>query len=500
VRRAASRVLRDAGFAVTEAASADDARRSAVAVDGGIDVLLSDVVLADSNGPDLAHQLLRIRPGLRVVYMSGYPVGALVHRGTELAGCGMVQKPFTPRRLVEAVAGALEASTGNAAPGPLRRGRVLVVDDEAPFRAAAGGLLRDDGFDVVEAGDGQEAVAAIDVAPVDAVISDIHMPNLTGIELLKLVRARDVDVPVILMTGAPGVDSATMAVEYGAFRYMSKPVDGDELTRVVEHAVRFGRLARLRRDALAVAGHDAWRPHDLAGLEVQFESALSALWLEFQPIMTVAERQARAFESLLRTAEPALRSPLTLFAAAQRLGRTVELGREVRTRAAAALAAAPASARLFVNIHAAELEDPALYSPDSPLSRVASRIVLEITEREALEPGPRLQEHIRHLRALGYHLAVDDLGAGYASLSTFSMLAPDVVKLDMSLVRDVHATTAKQKTIAALTSLCHDMGMEVIAEGVEVVAERDCLVSLGCDHLQGFLFARPARAFDAASW
>jgi EAL domain-containing protein (putative c-di-GMP-specific phosphodiesterase class I) len=101
---------------------------------------------------------------------------------------------------------------------------------------------------------------------------------------------------------------------------------------------------------------------------------------------------------------------------------------------------------------------------------------------------------------MGYRIAVDDLGAGYAGLTSFTLLEPEIVKLDMSLVRDVHQNSTKQKVIRSMTALSQDMGMTVVAEGVETVAERDALLDLDCDLLQGFLFAKPGPAFPEVKW
>jgi EAL domain-containing protein (putative c-di-GMP-specific phosphodiesterase class I) len=101
---------------------------------------------------------------------------------------------------------------------------------------------------------------------------------------------------------------------------------------------------------------------------------------------------------------------------------------------------------------------------------------------------------------MGYSIAVDDLGAGYAGLTSFALLEPEIVKLDMTLVRDVHLNSTKQKLVRSMTQLAHDMGMMVVGEGVETVEERDAIVHLGCDLLQGFLFAKPSVAFPAVKW
>lgn len=101
---------------------------------------------------------------------------------------------------------------------------------------------------------------------------------------------------------------------------------------------------------------------------------------------------------------------------------------------------------------------------------------------------------------MGFRIAIDDLGAGYAGLTSFATLEPELVKLDMSLVRDIDKNPMKEKLVRSMTALCKDLGMLVVAEGVETTRERDLLVELGCDLLQGFLLGRPAPAFEAFSW
>lgn len=112
---------------------------------------------------------------------------------------------------------------------------------------------------------------------------------------------------------------------------------------------------------------------------------------------------------------------------------------------------------------------------------------------------PDVRMRIAKLRELGFRIALDDLGSGYAGLTSFALLEPEFVKLDMSLVRDVHQSATKRKIIGAMVRLCHDMGKQIVAEGVESREERDALVECGCDLLQGYLFAKPGRAFPACT-
>ena len=199
--------------------------------------------------------------------------------------------------------------------------------------------------------------------------------------------------------------------------------------------------------------------------------------------------------------KPTLRRPDILIGAAERLGRIHDLGRTVRAAVARAVADAPPDVLLFVNVHGLELTDEELFDPDAALSPHASRVVLEITERIGLD-DVATPARVAMLRRLGYEIAIDDLGAGYAALGALATLEPEVIKLDMSLIRGVDEHPTKRRVVGAIGTLCRELGSRVVAEGVETVAERDAVVDAGVELIQGFLLAKPARGVRpaAANW
>ena len=307
-------------------------------------------------------------------------------------------------------------------------------------------------------------------------------------------------MPVVLVTGDPALATAMRALEYGAFRYLPKPFDLEMLTGVVDSAVLVGRMAKLRRRALELYGDPDKQVGDRAGLEASFARALAGLWLAFQPIVHWETRTIYGYEALLRTTEPTLPHPGAIIDAAERLGKQKDLGRAIRDAAGAAFASAPDGALLFVNLHPHDLNDDELLNPAAELTKLAPRVILEITERAAIEDVQDARDRVASLRKLGFRIAIDDLGAGYAGLTAFAQLEPEVVKLDMSLVRDVHQQPTKRKLIRSMTELCHDMGLVVVAEGIETLEERDVLAKLGCEMMQGYLFAKPAAPFPPVLW
>lgn len=390
--------------------------------------------------------------------------------------------------------GGKEPSTGPRAP------RVLVADDDPAVARSLQRVLGAAGFEVVVVPDGNAAVEELKTRGFEVVLSDIHMPGTSGVELLGLVRAYDLDVPVILMTGEPEVDTAVEAIDLGAMGYLRKPLDAERVVAKVQRAARLASLAKVKREALdelGVPGQQA----DLAGLGASFDRALGTITMAFQPIVTVSQRRVIGYEALLRSREATLPDPTAVIGAAERLGRVEELGRLLRARVALAARAAPPGALLFVNVHPRELLDPELASGDAPLSFFADRLVLEVTERRALDEVRDLERRISLLRFMGCRVAVDDLGAANAGLASFARLEPEFVKLDVSLVRGLHTSPARQRLVRAMTDLGAEMGTRVIAEGVESGDELRQLVALGCDLMQGFFFAPPDEGFtERTGW
>jgi EAL domain-containing protein (putative c-di-GMP-specific phosphodiesterase class I) len=384
-------------------------------------------------------------------------------------------------------------------PASGRPGTILLVDDEPEAVRAMERMLRGVGYQVEAFTSARAAIQRVSAGGVHVVVSDISMPEMTGVELLRTIRAHDADLPVVLVTGLPAIDSATDAVEYGAFKYIVKPFEPEVLRLAVERARKLYRLARMKREALKLLGANAISA-DRAGLEASFDSALESMWMAFQPIVRATDHSVFGYEALLRTEEPTLIRPDLVVDAAERLSSLPRLGRKVRELAATAMVHADPAAALFINLHPLDLADEELFDAMAPLSRLASRVILEVTERAAIEQVDAVERRVSQLRERGFRIAVDDLGAGYAGLSSFALLEPEIVKLDVSLLRDIDQSPVKQKLVASMTTLCKDMGFLVVAEGIETPAERDCVVALGCDLLQGFLFARPGRPFPTASW
>ena len=371
---------------------------------------------------------------------------------------------------------------------------VLLVDDDPLFRSSAQRPLKIAGYEVTTAADADEALSAIESRAFDVIITDVNLPGMNGIELLRCVRELDTLVSVIVLTGQPNADSAARAAELGAMHYLIKPVETGRMLTVTQRATRLTRLARLQRWGGTVAdGSQLVAEPQRLGRDAQLAKALGSLWLAHQPIVEASSHHLIGYEALMRVDDPSFRGPPALLELAQECGRLPVLGRTVRHRAAKSAASLQNDIVLFVNIHPAELQDESLRDGRGPLSLLASKVVLEVTERASLEGIPDISRIVGDLRRLGYRLAVDDLGAGYSGLSSLTVLEPEYVKIDMSLVRDIDSAPAKQRIVAGIIALARELGMTVVSEGIETVEERRTLIDLGSHLLQGFLIGKPER-------
>ena len=158
--------------------------------------------------------------------MSGYPAGALTPVGE--GPLELLIKPFGPASLRAAIARALEGWCSpecRRAGGRGRRANVgLLAEDDEHLRTVIARSLRRSKLGVVEVGSGHAAAAAVQRRPFDAIVSDVNMPDGTGLDLMRSVRRVDLDVPIILLSGDPDVKTATSAIEYGEFRFLVKPL------------------------------------------------------------------------------------------------------------------------------------------------------------------------------------------------------------------------------------------------------------------------------------
>lgn len=292
----------------------------------------------------------------------------------------------------------------------------------------------------------------------------------------------------------PGI-SSHFAGGSGQFHAEDDPelAEGTDAGEPMQHLAPLEEAALAHQLASLCDQPNALRLPPGLPLHVCFEKALKSLYLSFQPIVR-ADGSTFGHEALLRPNCAILKGPLAMLDAADQLGRSEQLGRIIRLRAAETYLAArpPEHLQLFVNLNAADLADRSLLSRFAPLTQIARRVVLEITERASLEHVEDIRERVADLRQMGFQIAIDDLGAGHNRMRLLNPVDTDFVKLDMNLVRDIDTSGAKQSLVRSIIDRCHAHGIAVIGEGVESQLEAVTLREIGCDLLQGYLFGHPA--------
>ena len=229
VRRLALSILRANGYRLLEAENAEQALQLSAGYAGGIELLITDVIMPGLNGRQLADRLAKERPGLKVLYTSGYAADVIALQGSLEPGMAYLPKPFGAAQLAAKVREVLGAGRGPST--------VLVIDDDSAVRGFLRQILGGAGYVVVEAGDGKSGMSKIGPQAVDLVITDLVMPEQEGLETLQRLRIERPNLPVIAISGAFGGSYLKTARRFGATATLAKPIDPEALLRTVREAL-----------------------------------------------------------------------------------------------------------------------------------------------------------------------------------------------------------------------------------------------------------------------
>jgi diguanylate cyclase (GGDEF)-like protein len=232
-------------------------------------------------------------------------------------------------------------------------------------------------------------------------------------------------------------------------------------------------------------------------------SALSSILTQsglhslFQPIISLSERRILGYEALSRgPSNSPLHSPVALFAVARQSGRLSELEIACRESACRRFNEQQLPGLLFLNVSPESLLEAA-HQPGRTLQLLQdfgiapSQVVIELTEQTPTDDFQLLQTALHHYRAMGFSIALDDLGAGYSSLRLWSELRPDYVKIDRHFIDGIHQDALKREFVGSILQIAKASRAQVIAEGIELPEELTVLTEMGVDLVQGYLLCRP---------
>lgn len=384
--------------------------------------------------------------------------------------------------------------------------RVLVAEDDCVMRGALVALLEASGIDVVAvAGNAQDAIEAAAREQPDVCIIDVRMPGGGGARATREIRLRS-SAQVVALSGSHERESVVEMFRAGASGYVVKGTGPDELIEAVRRTARgettlsdaiSGRVVEALTDRLA---DDDARASARASVADRIRKTVDEclVTMVLQPICELHDRRPVGFEALARFTMDPLSPPDRWFREAGEVGLLNDLE---RCTVGAALHTLPALARdvfLSVNVSPSALLDPALL--DTILeSGATERLVIEITEHAPVEHYETLGRALDVLRDAGVRVAIDDAGAGFASLRHILRLRPDLIKMDGELTRHVDTDRGQKALASALIAFARETGTSIVAEGLETSAQVSVLRSLGVELGQGFHLGRPSVPDRAAA-
>jgi EAL domain-containing protein (putative c-di-GMP-specific phosphodiesterase class I)/CheY-like chemotaxis protein len=377
--------------------------------------------------------------------------------------------------------------------------RVLLADDEPGLRVALSELLsHEERVELIgTAADAEEAIRIAELGHPDVALVDVRMPEGGGPHAARGITRVSPTTRVIALSAYEDSTNVLEMLRAGAVGYLVKGSAAEELVEGIQRVAEGGTslssavingvvaelAAQLRRQEIERQADEALR-----GDIERFVSG-HGVWMVFQPIQDLETRVEVGREALARFGSIPSKPPDRWFAEATALALGHQLELRTLREALEALSRIPDGTFLSVNCShsvagSAEVAER--------LDGVEHRVVLEITEHEAIEDYGSLAERLAPLRERGLRVAVDDVGAGYASLRHALQLAPDIVKMDMSLTRDIDRDPGKRALAAALISFAGETGMTIVAEGIETADELQALQELGIRYGQGFYLGTPA--------
>ncbi len=385
--------------------------------------------------------------------------------------------------------------------------RVLIAEDDPGARQALAELISGDDHLIVigQAGNAKDAAAMASRFQPDVALLDVRMPFGGGPKAAREIREHSPGTRVLALSMLDDRSAVLEMIRAGAVGYLVKTEppgliidaiqtsargDGALSERVTTKVVRelAGQLRREERRSQARRVHvhqirDLMRHHDLK--------------VVFQPIQTLVGRETKGFEALARVKGRHRRSPLVWLAEAEAVGLRIELELAMIQNALDRFDDLPADVFLSMNLSAPTALSPLLI--DVLAAAPPGRVVLEVTEHQPVDQYDQLVGALAPLRARGIRLAVDDAGAGFASLRHVVRLGPDFIKLDIALTRDIATDQAQRALVSALIAFADQIGATIIAEGVETQAQLDTLLSIGITLGQGYYLSRPRPSVSRAT-
>ena len=376
--------------------------------------------------------------------------------------------------------------------------RVLIADDEPSVREALADLIATEpSLELVGMAEdaGQAAELAVAHHP-DIAVVDVKMPGGGGPRATREIRRGSPGTKVIALSAYGDRGTVLEMLRAGASAYLVKGSPADEIL-VAIHRTALGQgalSAEITSEVIDELAGQLERQEQAAEAQRRQVQRIREILQDggpsvvFQSIFDLTNDRVVGREALARFPGHPARTPDLWFADAATVGLRVEL--EIAAVRAAVMHVGDLNGTfLALNVSPEALSSVRFLRllPELPTERV----VLEVTEHAPVEDYESLARSLQQLRSEGVRLAIDDAGAGFASLRHILRLAPDFIKLDISLTRGIDGDQARRALASALISFASEIGAAIIAEGIESGAEVEALRALGVVYGQGFHLAWP---------
>lgn len=382
---------------------------------------------------------------------------------------------------------------------------ILVLDDEPFMRKLLANMLANLGFTAVTTcGSGHMALALIDDAAASPhlIMLDLNMPEMDGIEFVRHLVDRRYKGGLILVSGEDermqqSVEKLVRAHRISILGYLCKPVLPDRLAALLEQRMRLSPRTP----------HKARKTYDASELRAAIDGG--GLVNHYQPKVSVATGEVVGVETLVRWQHEAdgMVFPDQFIGLAESNGLIDPLTQRVLANALADARVwqdLGLSLRVAVNISMDNLSsvDFADFVATQTLEAgmPTQQLVLEITESRLMRDARTPLDILARLRLKRFRLSIDDFGTGHSSLAQLRDIPFDELKIDQGFVHGAWSNSTLRVMYDASLNLARQLGMEVVAEGVEDIEDWKLLCRTGCDIAQGYFIARPMPAADIPSW
>ena len=486
-----------------------------------IDLLITDIIMPGGmNGAELGQKARAFHPTLKIIYSSGFPAEALAAKTVPLLDGPLLRKPYQHTDFAAIVQQAMKGipsqsseienfhSRSTSAEEPIRtiaaKQIVLIIDDDGDLAELVCVTAKAMGFQCTVTKDAATFLKELS-ADTTLVLLDLLMPEMDGIELLRRLAERKCKADIVLMSGVGKrvMESAghlAQVLGLSVVGHLQKPFQVDELKHVLQTSPW-----RRSEPVLNLSHQFAIQKEDLKNAIEHDEFVVY-----YQPQIEIASGCVIGVEALVRWQHPrrGLIFPDRFIGRMEKFGLIDELGWIVANRGMSEVGqfANGEGGALTLSLNASVNSLCHLTFPDVLMSLAEkhgvspANVTIEITETGLIRELSKALDILTRLRMKQFKLSIDDFGTGYAMMQQFKTIPATELKIDKSFVQEMMGNNRSRIMVQKTIDIGHELGMQVMAEGVETQEQLTFLRVNGCDSAQGYFFSRPIPAKEMVIW